>query len=390
MLKRTLVIGIGSGALAAVVLAIAVALAFRLYSDPSAELVRMAEAMAKVNTFAQRSSFTWTLEGDATKSETVTLSGAVDLTGIDDVRHATEFRDVRKDGEKTVADVSGEVRTVDGTTYVLTRPTSTTRKEAKSISWISFEQGNEALLGYVSSPLMPLPDAPWLPGTLLRWRAIVPTVSLFVVDHADLVEPIGGVVTRRFETHLDSDGLNTFLLANAEARVGRELTTEERVAVAKWSAALKGLSVKLWVGKEDHLLYRMQVEGYVVLSEEAVSHVKIQSDLSRYNQPVTVEVPSSVVAQTNGSFGDGGLRELGELVESTDVGVESEGFVSETEGSSIPKTHDDDEDGLDNVLESFYGSNPLNPDTDGDGVSDGDEVKAMRSPTGSGGLYGMP
>jgi hypothetical protein len=253
-----------------------------------------------------------------------------------------------------------------------------------------FEQGNENLLGYVSSPLMPLPDAPWLPGTLSRWREIVPTVSLFVVDHADLVEPIGGVVTRRFETHLDSDGLNTFLLANAQTRVGRMLTTEERVAVAKWSAALKGLSVKLWVGKEDHLLYRIQMEGDVVLNEQTTSHVNLQSDLSRFNQPVTVEPPTNVVAQTNGSFGDGGLRELGTSVEEADVGFESEGLASETGGDERLGSRDDDGDGLDNVLEAFYGSDPLNPDTDGDGVNDGDEVKAMRSPTGPGGLYRMP
>ena len=48
---------------------------------------------------------------------------------------------------------------------------------------------------------------------------------------------------------------------------------------------------------------------------------------------------------------------------------------------------DSDKDGLPNVLERFYGSDPNNPDTDGDQMNDGDEVNAGRNPTGAGKLF---
>jgi len=47
---------------------------------------------------------------------------------------------------------------------------------------------------------------------------------------------------------------------------------------------------------------------------------------------------------------------------------------------------DSDLDGLTDEQERILGTDPNNPDTDGDGVSDGDEVKAGRNPLGSGTL----
>jgi hypothetical protein len=45
------------------------------------------------------------------------------------------------------------------------------------------------------------------------------------------------------------------------------------------------------------------------------------------------------------------------------------------------KSGDGDEDGLPDWLEEFYKSDPNNPDTDGDGTNDGDEIKEKRDPT---------
>ena len=42
---------------------------------------------------------------------------------------------------------------------------------------------------------------------------------------------------------------------------------------------------------------------------------------------------------------------------------------------------DNDQDGVPASLESLYGLNPANSDTDGDGFSDGEEIAAMTSPT---------
>lgn len=47
---------------------------------------------------------------------------------------------------------------------------------------------------------------------------------------------------------------------------------------------------------------------------------------------------------------------------------------------------DSDKDGLTNAQEAQYGTDPNNPDTDGDGFKDGDEVKAGYNPKGTGKL----
>lgn len=49
-------------------------------------------------------------------------------------------------------------------------------------------------------------------------------------------------------------------------------------------------------------------------------------------------------------------------------------------GDSNYLLQDNDRDGLQNWEEQIYGTDPNNPDTDGDGTSDGDEVKAGRNP----------
>jgi hypothetical protein len=52
-------------------------------------------------------------------------------------------------------------------------------------------------------------------------------------------------------------------------------------------------------------------------------------------------------------------------------------------------TDDTDGDGLDDLLEGFYGTDVHNEDTDGDGVSDGDEVRTGSNPLGEGSLFGF-
>jgi len=54
------------------------------------------------------------------------------------------------------------------------------------------------------------------------------------------------------------------------------------------------------------------------------------------------------------------------------------------EDSSVNEEADEDADGLTTAQEAQYGTDPLNPDTDGDGYSDGDEVASGYNPNGPG------
>ena len=56
-------------------------------------------------------------------------------------------------------------------------------------------------------------------------------------------------------------------------------------------------------------------------------------------------------------------------------------LVLERKTDEFLKTEDEDQDGLPVWLEEFYKSDPKNPDTDGDGTLDGEEIELKRDPT---------
>ncbi|MEY4744512.1 MAG: hypothetical protein RL272_457 [Candidatus Parcubacteria bacterium] len=115
------------------------------------------------------------------------------------------------------------------------------------------------------------------------------------------------------------------------------------------------------------------------------------ANFSHFNEPSVMEIPSQDV------------EDVSQIVESMLPGIKAhlplakEGLVPRgtkpdaktglpIEVSDVGQD-DADKDGLPNVLERFYGTDPSNADTDGDGVNDGDEVNSGCSPTGIGKLF---
>ncbi len=68
-------------------------------------------------------------------------------------------------------------------------------------------------------------------------------------------------------------------------------------------------------------------------------------------------------------------KQIKAVQETKDGTIESEPFiVTFSEGEYICTLPDDDDDGLFNIIEEIYGTDPENPDTDGDGLTDYEEV----------------
>jgi hypothetical protein len=57
-----------------------------------------------------------------------------------------------------------------------------------------------------------------------------------------------------------------------------------------------------------------------------------------------------------------------------------------TDEISSINAQDTDDDGLTDELETLFGTDPANPDTDGDGYKDGEEVENGYNPLGEGKL----
>ncbi|MDI6603175.1 MAG: hypothetical protein QME57_03625 [Patescibacteria group bacterium] len=73
---------------------------------------------------------------------------------------------------------------------------------------------------------------------------------------------------------------------------------EERLSkdIEKFFEKIGELSAELWIGKEDYLLYRFKGEKLIDLSkfdenEKGTVLIKLDIDLSKFNQPVNIEAP---------------------------------------------------------------------------------------------------
>lgn len=79
--------------------------------------------------------------------------------------------------------------------------------------------------------------------------------------------------------------------------------------------------------------------------------------------------------------------------QSSSIDADGDGLTAaeEAQYGTDPMRPDSDEDGLfDKEEVKIFQTNPLNPDTDGDGFSDGEEIQNGYNPSGSGRLLELP
>jgi hypothetical protein len=112
-------------------------------------------------------------------------------------------------------------------------------------------------------------------------------------------------------------------------------------------------------GKDYQLVYQMKMDPYA----------KNKDPRSYYNEIYSTSTPYTT-------------RLVTDFVEGVNTANKTSISV-EAEKASVA---DDDSDGLPNVLETIFGTDPKKVDTDGDGFSDKDEIKAGSDPTGPGKL----
>jgi hypothetical protein len=100
--------------------------------------------------------------------------------------------------------------------------------------------------------------------------------------------------------------------------------------------------------------------------------------------PTAAPVQPTVPTEPGGSTGDSGpfdpvqVVELPILAGSTNPSVDTR-IVTQTSVGCMALVADADRDGLVDACEQEYGSDPKKPDTDGDGLTDGDEVRKHKS-----------
>lgn len=135
----------------------------------------------------------------------------------------------------------------------------------------------------IAMKIMVLPDASYITNPITgRWQEEAVSISAFfnpdtgvtalmraVTDaKATRRERMGGVDTYRVEAMVDSGDLDLFA---ADAPPGR------------------ALKARAWIGVDDPLVYRVEIEGSVTPDEP--DNVLRRLDLSRFDQPVEITAP---------------------------------------------------------------------------------------------------
>ncbi len=247
--------------------------------------------------------------------------------------------------------------------------------------------------------------------------------SFIRLDKATGSAELYGTKAKSYPTYINKAQLAAFLEAIKPILARKGVRAEQiDTAIAEIEEATFP-SVTLWIGSDDQL-YR--VTGSVETKDKNGPSVSWTLDLWNHNQPVEVLKPQDTIdLQTFVSelmaelFGDafGGL-DLPDLNDATDATVidlptvddltddsvaidldniladdsttadEATDSTADKDGSTtvVDDGTDTDGDGLTDVEEESYGTDPENEDTDGDGYLDGEEVEGGYNPLGPGEL----
>ncbi|MBP6905007.1 MAG: hypothetical protein KBB91_03055 [Candidatus Pacebacteria bacterium] len=202
-----------------------------------------------------------------------------------------------------------ELRTVQGTLYarILKAPTIAFLPVLTSIEnkWVSFPYDNPssqatqlpiaALTGVDMSIIEKLTDE-----QKQGLYDITKDATFIRITKRLLPEKIGDTLSYHFIFDLDREGIEAYLENVKEyiRDIGKDdsyLSTFDPTQYGENLDKVKNFSGELWIGKNDHLLYKALV-GFDIETEDQKSvAVSIASIFSGWNTPVVVEIPQGVV-----------------------------------------------------------------------------------------------
>lgn len=387
------------GLVAATMIVLALAAYWQLGPfEPEKEVRRMLFLMSDLQTVKYKGGLSWSME-EAKRTTSTLASGQLNFSHPYALEHKTAFRVVNLQKEKPARDLSGEIIALNEDTFIkFDQPGAILDGVAvpSADSWIRFDNpfGQSILRAFLPGSRHEMKTVrAWSPESLPLLRDLIAQADVWHITFNNQSEEVGGVKTRVFDASFDPQAVRAFLLDATRARQGREPNNAERLAVENYARYLEPLRLRLWIGIKDHLLYRWHAIG-IVSEERDRRAVDLKIEFFGFNSKFLVQAPNQYLDFSALSYQQQNLPAAltitpdqinGSLAATGDV-------ISHLPQASSGReeiSQDPDNDGLDNTLEFFYGTDPYNPDTDGDGVSDGDEVLSGRNPKGTGSLFGF-
>ena len=194
-------------------------------------------------------------------------------------------------------------------------------------------------------------------------------------------EKIDGINCYHYKLMIDKAELQKDIIAIVKIQSDDKISDTEITQINKSFDEVTLPEPELWINKKE--LLPMKV-SFVTNAKpnESFESLKIDSTLlfKSFNKPVTLQAPDS--AQDIKEAISGYMS--GFTVSTSDSSNTNPVITNEI--ATTTATIDSDNDGLTDDEEKIYGTDPYNPDTDGDGYMDGAEVKGGYNPSGSGKL----
>lgn len=381
----------------AIVMSLTVASYFVLTKfSPEREMRFMFAAMSELQSAQQTIGASWSWVDEQGEEVRTTLKIAGEFQqGAQTIDHNHEFRLVHLSDSGDYQNLTAVLRQVDGADYLFYQSPGPDIAgiEFDGHTWIEFKEGELDLWGSIlpglNAPLAFMTTGWWDQDAMNRLRYLMAHTELFHVEWNGLTQIVDGENTRLFDTQLDEGAMHVFLMDVVRAKEDREPTDEERIRATEIAQQVSGLDYRFWIGTADHLLYRVQVDGEIETEEQMIPF-ELSAELSNVGETVLLDTP-----ERTRSFEQVYAAAFGSLPEANGMSVRAGGqetLVNEDVGLPVvtfEETDDTDGDGLDDLLEGFYGTDARNKDTDGDGISDGDEVRTGSNPLGEGSLFGF-
>lgn len=181
-------------------------------------------------------------------------------------------------------------------------------------------------------------------------------------------EKVGSVATYHYKLITQKENLKNYLVS-ANTTTGSAFSEQEMDSILAEIDKVKVPDIEIWIGRSDFNLYKVatavEETGNPSFDQSTKIHAESFFQFSNFNKAVDIKAPDSSKSFTEFE------KSLAEI------------SVPQTGQSGVLQA-DADKDGLSDQLESVYGTDANNPDTDGDGFKDGDEVANGYNPKGAG------
>ncbi|MFC1787808.1 hypothetical protein ACFLZY_01155 [Patescibacteria group bacterium] len=353
--------------------------------DPAKEVIKMVHQMSQLESFEQQTALIWTESGQEPWLHNFQIKGLVSLNQLNGLEYDLDFDLISTQLNKDFSELTGKIKQDQKSTFLYYDPPGPKIDGLVSDladQWIKVDRSERlvwgALIPGLDLPFLgPLKNRAWSNQQLEQLKEMFKTMTLFDLSFNNETEVINKIETRiirlEFKPQTAKKYLTTFFTISNE----RQPNNQEQLKINQQAKQLEQLTLHFWIGIKDHYLYRLHATG----------PVGVLTNFSNFDQGSQIKIPTKYLS----------LKQLQlnrpEFLPQAKTSTTRVGQVlDESKVARLPVTIfyedlDTDGDGLTNILERFYGTDPSNKDTDQDGRSDGAEVWAGQNPRGSGTLF---